>query len=271
LELTIEKLVYGGEGLARTTSPAKAAPSVEAVVSPAAAGSGEAGVDERTRSKAIFVPYVLPMERVEATIVEERPGFSRARLDGVIAPSPSRTAPPCPYFGKCGGCHYQHASYDEQLRLKSEILRETLRRTAKLDLSIEIQTHPSPPLHYRNRTRFHVRTRPELAIGYFRQGSHELLPVRECPISSPLINRALQAMWSLGQAGGMPQEIAEVELFANETDKELLLEFYLRAGSAAEKAVSEIAHELPKDMPQIQSIVSFEPAQPRYRIRVVYF
>src|SRR5579884_512424 len=127
MELTIEKLVYGGDGLARLK---------------------EAG----GKRKTVFVPLGLPGERVEATVVEERPGFARARLDRVIEASQHRTEPACPYFGQCGGCHYQHASYEEQLNLKREILRETVKRIAKVDLP-EMETVASPPLNYRNRTR----------------------------------------------------------------------------------------------------------------------
>src|SRR5689334_22465526 len=127
MELTIEKLIYGGDGLARL------------------------GSDGDARAKTVFVPYVLPGEKVEAEVVEERPGFARAHLTRVQQASPLRTSPPCPYFGECGGCHYQHISYEEQVRLKTEILRETLHRTAKLDLALEIQTHASPAFGYRNR------------------------------------------------------------------------------------------------------------------------
>ena len=112
MELTIEKLVYGGDGLARVP--------------------GDGG-----RPKSVFLPYVLPGERVEATVLDERPGFARARLERVLKTSALRIEPPCHYFAKCGGCHYQHTGYDEQIRLKSEILREALRRTAKIDLNID--------------------------------------------------------------------------------------------------------------------------------------
>ena len=245
VELTIEKLVYGGEGLARLASET-------AVTQPPSA------VDVAGRAKTVFVPYVLPGEQVEATIVEERSGFARATLERVLTPSPLRLVPPCPYFEKCGGCHYQHMSYDEQLRFKTEILRETLRRTAKLDLAIEIQTHSSPPVNYRNRTRFHVRARQEFSIGYFRHGSHELLPVRECPISSPLINRALRQLWSLGEAGRVFAEVGEIELFANGTDESLMVELYLRAGSNRSEALSTFARDMTAAIPEVRGIVSFE-------------
>src|SRR5581483_5935105 len=97
--------------------------------------------DERGRGKTVFVPFVIPGETVEAALVESRAGFARARLEDVLTPSPERIEPGCPYFGRCGGCQYQHIDYAAQLRYKSEILRETLRRTAKFEIQQEIQVH----------------------------------------------------------------------------------------------------------------------------------
>lgn len=242
VELTIEKLIYGGDGLARI-----------------ATNAGD------TRAKTIFVPYVLQGEKVAADIGEERPGFSRAQLKQILHPSAFRTPPPCHYFTQCGGCHYQHTSYEEQLRLKSEILRETLRRTAKLDLTLEIQTLASPALHYRNRTRFHLRSKPNFAIGYFKHGSHELLPVRECPISSPLINRALAEMWTLGDSGQIPGAVGEIELFANASDERLMVELYLRSGTVERDAPLKFARALTAAIPEIHGVASFARADSRLR------
>ena len=250
MELTIEKLIYGGDGLARLAD-----------------NSGG------KRAKTIFVPYVLPGETVQAEITEERPGFARAELTRVLQPSPSRTQPPCPYFGECGGCHYQHISYEEQLRLKTEVLRETLRRTAKLDLALEIQTHASPTFGYRNRTRLHLQATPDFAIGYFRHGSHELLPIRECPISSRLINRALMQIWKLGEPGQVPGQIGEIELFADANDEHLMAELYLRAGRVNDEELIEFASALAAAVPEVHGVESFlysdsraraaEPVKPR--------
>lgn len=231
MELNIEKLVYGGDGLARVQS-----------------GEG--------RAKTVFIPFVLPGEQVEATTVEERPGFARARLDRVLLPSPLRSQPPCPYFTQCGGCQYQHVDYAEQLNFKSEILRETLRRTAKLELSVPIETHASPPLYYRNRTRLHLRHSPEFGIGYFRQGSHELLPVRECPISSPLINRALETFWKLGATREVPADVAQVEMFSADNDERLLIELYLDSQSNRASS-NDFARKLISALPEVCGIVSF--------------
>src|SRR5206468_5159929 len=124
-----------------------------------------------------------------ATLTEQKSGFARAKADAIIEPSPHRIQPSCQYYARCGGCHYQHASYEHQLEIKKEILRESLRRTAKLDLPFEIEVHPSPPWNYRNRSRLQVRVSPKFVAGYFKMSSHDVLAVDECPISSPLINR----------------------------------------------------------------------------------
>jgi 23S rRNA (uracil1939-C5)-methyltransferase len=200
LELMIEKLIYGGDGLARLPA------------------------NERGPGKTVFVPGVLEGERVEAILVEEKPGFARARVDRLLEPSPNRIEPPCPYFSRCGGCDYQHTGYDHQLEIKAAILRETLRRQGKIELDTDLVLHRSPEWHYRNRTRFQVRNAPEFVAGFFVSRSHNVLAVTECPISSPLVNRALSAVWSLGQDGAVPEDLREIEFFADAEDARLLVE-----------------------------------------------
>jgi 23S rRNA (uracil1939-C5)-methyltransferase len=246
LLLTIEKLIYGGDGLARL--PARS-PN-----------------EDRGRGKAAFVPFVLTGETIEAALVEEKPGFARAHATAVLQASPNRTPPPCPHFGPCGGCHYQHASYQHQLEIKAEILRENLRRIAKIELQNEIQVHPSPSWNYRNRSRLQVRTHPEFAAGYFRQASHQLLPVEHCPISSPLVNRGIAALWKSGRAGRAVEGVREVEFFASpsapgsEDESRLLIEF-LCAPEARRAAVRAWAEELMASLPEIAGITAFRERQ----------
>jgi 23S rRNA (uracil1939-C5)-methyltransferase len=245
LLLNIEKLIYGGDGLARL--PAE---------SP--------GNKDRSRGKAVFMPFVLVGENVEAALTEEKPGFARAHAEAIVEPSPHRVPPPCPHFARCGGCHYQHATYEHQLEIKKEILRENLRRIAKLELQCEIQLHPSPPWNYRNRSRLQVRTQPEFAAGYFKLSSHELLPVEECPISSPLINRGIAALWRAGRAGKVVEGVREVEFFANAdsngNETKLLLDL-LCAPEARRAAVRAWAEELYSATPEIAGVAAFREPQ----------
>ena len=231
MQLTIEKLIYGGEGLARLPA------------------------DDRGPGKAVFVPFVLPGEKVEATLGEQKPSFARAYADEILEASSRRISPRCPYFQNCGGCHYQHASYEHQLEIKAAILRENLRRIAKLELDTELKIHPSPPWNYRNRTRLQVQGAPEFALGYFKFNSHELLPVEECPISSPSINRAIEAMWKLGRAGRIPSAIREIEFFANADDTKLLAEIFCAAEIT--NATEKFAAELRNTVADIVGLVFF--------------
>lgn len=200
MKVTIEKLVYGGDGLARL---------------PAEGG----------RAQTVFIPFVLPGEEVEIGRVQTRKGFGRAQNAKVLAASPQRIEPGCQYFYSCGGCHYQHADHDYQLAQKREIFLEAVRRGTKRELDIEVQTHSAEPWHYRNRTRMHVAHAP-FKIGYYRTHSRDLLAIKQCPISSPLINTLLQAIWESIAQHPLPPSLQEVEFFCDHADSAVLLEFY---------------------------------------------
>ena len=233
MQLTIEKLVYGGDGLARLPA------------------------DEHGPGKAVFVPFVLEGERVEASLLEQKRSFARGRAETILQTSSQRVQPQCPYFQRCGGCHYQHASYEHQLEIKAAILGENLRRIAKLEQEIEVTVHPSPPWTYRNRTRLRVRSAPEFALGFYKIGSHELLPVEECPVSSPLINRAIAAFWQMGRGRAVPGGICEIEFFANAEDTQLLIEASCEPGTPS-TPVREWAAALPTILPEVAGIVVFK-------------
>ena len=228
LRLTIEKLVYGGDGLARLPA------------------------DEHGRGKAVFLPFVLEGETVEASLLEQKRGFARARVGQILQASPRRIAPGCPYFSQCGGCHYQHTSYAHQLEIKAAILKENLRRIAKVELDTDLIVHSSPEWNYRNHARLQVRTQPQFALGYYKFNSHEVLPVEQCPISSPLINRAIAAVWEMGRAGKIGPGVQEIEFFANAEDSELLLQ--LHASEIRRQAAIQVAEEIRSALPETVGI-----------------
>jgi 23S rRNA (uracil1939-C5)-methyltransferase len=225
VNLTIEKMVYGGEGLARLPD-----------------------------GKAVFVPFVLPGEEVSATLAHEKSSFARAVADQVLKSSDKRIEPKCQYFASCGGCHYQHTSYASQLDIKRAILRETLLRNAKLEWKGEIKTHSAEPWNYRNRVRMKVQGGADFAMGYHRMGSHDLLPVKSCPISSPAVNRVIQRLWELGESGKVPGGVKEIEFFADHADARMILELYHVAGAPG---IREFATELHASAPDIRGIAIF--------------
>ncbi len=149
-------------------------------------GSGVARLD----GKVYFVPFTAPGDVVRAHVTRDKKKFAEARLLEILTPSPQRVQPPCPYFGRCGGCAYQHLPYSEQLALKHRQVEQTLRRVGRLAEVPMRPIVPSPREYaFRNRIRVHVQNG---RAGFFAHGSHELVPIARCEIAQPGVNEALQ-------------------------------------------------------------------------------
>ncbi len=177
----IEKLVAGGDGLARIDG------------------------------QVVFVPFSLPGEEVRVEVRPRREGarkgFATGAIREILRPSPRRVEAPCPVFGVCGGCAWQHIDYAEQTRLKAGLAAEALERIGRLrpqDLpGISgaaddaaggkriglLPPAPSPPYGYRNRVQLHRDSRGRL--GFRKRASHAVVPIRGCPIAVPAINAFL--------------------------------------------------------------------------------
>ena len=143
----------------------------------------------RSEGKAVFVPFTIDGEQVSARIVREKKNFAEAELANVVHSSPHRVTPACPYFGRCGGCSYQHIDYQHQLTLKHRQVAETLRRIGGFTDPPMQPMIPSPEQYgYRNRVTVHAE---HGVIGYYRRDAHRLIDVKHCPIAAPEVNRAL--------------------------------------------------------------------------------
>ena len=172
----------------------------------------------REEGKAIFVPLVLPGERARVRLVEEKRGYATAELEEILTPSPRRIVPACPHFGPCGGCQYQHAEYSFQLRQKLEIFRETLQRLGGIVFDDEIEVLAGEPWHYRNRIQLHFR---EEEAGFHRRGSHELVGIDHCYISSPMLNEVIVKLSAASKQPEWPRFLRSLEIFTNETQVQL--------------------------------------------------
>lgn len=185
LQLQIEKLVYGGDGLSRV--------------------DGE----------VVFTPFVLPGETVEAERSESRQHVQRGQLLRVVEPSAARVAAPCPVFGKCGGCHYQHAAYEAQLGFKRDILLETLRRVGKLEFDpARLGIVSDAPFGYRNRVQLHFE---ENRFGFREMHSQRLVTNPGCIIASPKIEEILTTLGRLVRDPRWPRFITSLEIFTDES------------------------------------------------------
>jgi 23S rRNA (uracil1939-C5)-methyltransferase len=187
-EVTVEKLVYGGEGLARA------------------------------EGRVVLAPFVLPGERVRVQPEREKPGLVRARPLEILQSAPERVAPQCPYFTRCGGCHYQHVSYAAQLDAKRLILMEELWRQAKIKWEREIAVVAGEPWGYRNRAQLHMEGGK---LGYRQAGSRKLCPIDACPISSPKINELIPVLAKMLRDSRWPKFVRSIELFTDELNVQL--------------------------------------------------
>jgi 23S rRNA (uracil1939-C5)-methyltransferase len=148
----------------------------------------------REQGKAVFVPYTIEGEVVSAEILRDKKQFAEAELAEVKDRSEHRVPPKCPYFGRCGGCAYQHIDYEHQLAIKWRQVRDALQRIGKLEDVPMRPIVPSPkPYAYRNRITVHAH---DGVIGFFRRDSHTLLDIERCPISSDEVNVALAELRS---------------------------------------------------------------------------
>ena len=129
--------------------------------------------------KTMFVPYVLPGERVQVKVTEEKKNYSKGSLVKVITPSEKRIVPRCLHFGQCGGCHYQHLDYPDQVILKQKVLVDQLIRIGKITNPPVRPVIASPEAwNYRNTMQFHVSQNGRL--GFREAGSHAILEISEC-------------------------------------------------------------------------------------------
>jgi 23S rRNA (uracil1939-C5)-methyltransferase len=234
MEVKIEKLIYGGEGLAHQ--------------------------DGHT----VFVPYVLPEEVVRVREVERKKKFVRGRVQQIVTPSPGRVAAPCPHFTICGGCHYQHIPYDAQLDYKSAILRETLSRLGRVAWEGPIHTHPSPPYGYRNRAQWKIRPAGgRQAIGYFQSASTALCPVEQCPILSPRLEAVLSGLRALLAGNDLPATLREVEAFVDAADEKVLLNGALESFSVSPASLAETLRE---KLPGVETILLNDMSRERFEL-----
>ena len=231
LTLSIEKLIYGGDGLAHT------------------------------EDNTVFVPYVLPGEQVTAAVRTRKKKLLHAKLVEVKQAAAGRIIPKCGHFGVCGGCHYQHIEFAKQVEFKKEILRETLSRLGGVPWTGEIQEHASEPYGYRNRAQWAFRDALPRAFGYFLPESAHILPIDSCPVLSPCLARAFGRLQDLARNNSLPPGILEVEAFVDSEDAKLALNI---AFERFPKPAKSLAEEIKAALPELETLLLLDQSKNRF-------
>lgn len=217
LELRIEKAVYRGLGLAHH------------------------------EGCVVFVPRTYGGERVRARVDEVGRGYVRAQLEALLDAAPARRSPPCRYAPRCGGCAHQDLGYDEQLRVKEAILRESLAR-ARVPWDAEVPLRPSPETGWRTRAELHVAW--EAAgprLGFHEEASHELIDVEECLQLSSGMNRSARALLAaLAERGPLARHVHGLELAESSDGGELVACLATRLAVREAAALSALGDGIPR-------------------------
>ena len=194
-KVTFEKLVFGGDCLGRLPD-----------------------------GRAVFVPFALPGEVAEIEITESKERFARGRVVNLLVKSPDRIEAPCPYFTICGGCHYQHLDYAQQLKLKQALVKDQLERIGKLTNLPEIpMTASATPFGYRNQVQLHPTNLENgeglSSLGFKRADSNNVLPIAKCLLVPDELN-AILAQLELEANSGISRLAMRID-----SDGELMLIF----------------------------------------------
>jgi 23S rRNA (uracil1939-C5)-methyltransferase len=174
----------------------------------------------RIQDKVVFIPHTVTGDEAWIEMIEEKKRYSMGRLIQIVEPSPWRVTPPCPSFGVCGGCQWQHIDYSVQAKLKEEILKDLLNRLGGVKELPPVRVLPSPKSYaYRVRVQLKVQGK---ALGYFREKSHRVVNIQECPIAHLLINQMLPSIRKMSPSFPQMKEI-EINVSPDESKGVLFL------------------------------------------------
>jgi len=240
LQVAIDRLVFQGSGLARLPD-----------------------------GRVAFVPYAAPGDLVEIRVTEARDDFVRGDLVRLLAPSPLRATPPCPYFGNCGGCQWQHLASAAQLEWKREILQELLGRVGKLSgIPVSPAIAPGGPWEYRARAKFKVFAGGRLHIGFHQRETHRVVDIDRCPLLDARLNGILRALRHMRDPAlhRLFPRLREVWVAAGAGTGDAVVSLFARTQDRA--TIRLLFHRIQAEVPTLQGVVLLD-GDPRQHPRFV--
>ncbi len=220
-----------------------------------AEGAGVARID----GQVVFIPGALEGERVRVKIIKVTKSLCYGRVEEILTPSPERVIPACPAFPKCGGCDLWHMSRKEELKLKTQRVRDALCRIGGFD------NPPMEPIiaederyRYRNKCMFPVGERDgEMISGFFRHHSHDIVKTPDCLIQTVRANEIRDAICTLAQKYG-------ISAYDETRGTGILRNIYLRSGDLGDmlclvvtekpRRIKELSEELKSRFPNLKNI-----------------
>ncbi|HKP80806.1 MAG TPA: class I SAM-dependent RNA methyltransferase [Pyrinomonadaceae bacterium] len=165
--------------------------------------------------KTVFVSLAAPGDRLRVRVEREQGNVLFASIEEIIEPSPSRIEPPCPYFGRCGGCDFQQLTYEAQLAAKAEIIRDCLHRIARIENVPDFVVTPSPDnWRYRMRATWQI-DREQRTIGYYERGSRRVCDVVDCAVLRPALQEKLEEVRAT-EWRQVPEELKHLDVVQGE-------------------------------------------------------
>ena len=201
----------------------------------------------RLDGAVVFVPRAVRGETVDLRITKVMKSSSAGEIVKIHAPSPERAKPECPYFGKCGGCDFQHLSYPEELWAKRQRVQDALKRLGSTDIQVEEILGAGAPLHYRNKSQYPVG--PGGSIGFYRARSHQIVPVDRCLIQPEVSDRTAKAV-------GDWMRRYKISAYDESTGKGLIRHVYVRVNARGESLCCVVANgkQLPRE-PELAALI----------------
>ena len=211
----------------------------------------------RLNGQVVFVPFTLPGEKVRIHITKRHRDYLEGEVIEVVEPSPSRIAPDCAYFGRCGGCQISHATYEHQIQTKVSVLKETLYRN-KISFP-EPQVIPGNPFHYRHRAQLKYSARKR-QLGFYETGSNRIVDIQKCLCLTPGLSQLMIALRN--ELAATPvQNLSEIELYENEVG-ETAAYFNSKLSSVLRERLSNVTRVFSADdIDQTSLMLKFRDAQ----------
>ena len=201
----------------------------------------------RLDGAVVFVPGTIRGEEIDLRITKVMKTAAAGKLVKLRTPSPERTAPECPQFGRCGGCQFQHMSYQEELWAKRQRVEDALRRLGGSDVPIEGILGAKDPLHYRNKSQYPVGA--DGSIGFYQLRSHKVVPIRRCLIQSEISDATAEAV-------GAWMRRYKVPPYDETTGKGLVRHIYVRVNRKGESLCCVVVNgrQVPRE-PELAALI----------------